>query len=177
MPRVRGDAGALCLSQQGVSQGAEGVLLCVSVGADGKAMKSPDVLAKATANGFGIGCGRLGGGGRWQAGWQLATSQGFPSPIGHLWVCREDAARLQGRCYWELRAQLLLTLSLPPGPGPQPVPSPAGSPGQHHGRHPGSPSPPGRGLLDSQATSRFTQGLLRLCVQASRPAGCSGPSS
>uniref|UniRef100_A0A8D2HB46 Uncharacterized protein n=1 Tax=Urocitellus parryii TaxID=9999 RepID=A0A8D2HB46_UROPR len=39
----------------------------------------------------------------------------------------------------------------PVGPGPRPVPSPAGSPGQHHGRHPGSPSPPGRGLLDSEA--------------------------
>lgn len=40
----------------------------LSVGADGKAMKSPDVLAKTTANGFGIGCGRLGGGGKLAAG-------------------------------------------------------------------------------------------------------------
>lgn len=76
--------GRSAYSQQGVSQGAEGVMLYVSVGADGKAMKSPDMLAKSTANGFGIGRGRLGGGGRWQAGWQLASSQGFPSPEGHL---------------------------------------------------------------------------------------------
>ncbi|PNJ16470.1 IFITM10 isoform 2 [Pongo abelii] len=61
------------------------------------------------------------------------------------------------------------------GPGPQPVPSPAGSPGQHHGRRPGSPSPPGRGLLDPEAPGRFAQGLLRLRVQAPCPAGSSGP--
>lgn len=64
--------GRSAYSQQGVSQGAEGVPLYVSVGADGKAMKSPDVLAKSTANGFGIGGGRWVGeaGGRQAGSWQ-----------------------------------------------------------------------------------------------------------
>lgn len=107
-----------------------------------------------------------------------STTRSPPPRLGRWDAQRTDSGPGQRKdARSEAQGSDPLAAQSPVGPGPQPVPSPAGSPGQHHGRHPGSPSPPGRGLLDSQATSRFTQGLLRLCVQASRPAGRSGPSS
>lgn len=172
-------AGVLCVLQQCQSQrrcASGGVLLCVSVGeclcADGKVMKAPGPC-QGCCEGL---WHRLwpprprGGWGRQVAGWQLAAPAGISVSTGAVL----GAAGREGGCWPVGRAQLALTVSSP-GPGPRPVPSPAGSPGQHHGRRPGSPSPPGRGLLDPEAPGRFAQGLLRLRVQAPRPAGSSGP--
>lgn len=150
-------------SQSGLVGGVAGVSVGEYLCADGKAMKSPQCPCQGCLKGFGVMPG-----GRWPAGQQLAPPQGCPCPLGLPWSCRGDTVGSQG-------GPSSNSSSLPPGPGPRPVPSPAGSPGQHHGRRPGSPGAPGRGLLDPQAPGRVAQGLLRLCVQAPRPAGARSP--
>lgn len=171
-------AGVLCLLQQcqsvGALLGVGGCCCCVSMGeclcADGNAMKSPQCLCQGCCEGLSHGSS-WGGWRRQVAGRQLAALAGTSISFG-------AAYELQGRYCGVPQGQqdpVHSSASLPPAPGPRPVPSPAGSSGQHHGRHPGSPSAPGRGLLDSQAPGRLTQRLLRLRVQAPCPAGAGGP--